>query len=124
MTQLVTDLGEVFKLIGGSCGAFFIFGMPGELARPCALAASSVAPTGRVGRQVEAGPRAGLPALGPAPPGRGLPQRPSLGYQAGCTRCAAFLLSALPASTALACTDSAWRRPKPAASTLFLQAPC
>lgn len=29
--QLVTDLGQVFKLIGGSCGAFFIFGMPGAL---------------------------------------------------------------------------------------------
>lgn len=27
--QLVTDLGSVFKVIGGSCGAFFIFGMPG-----------------------------------------------------------------------------------------------
>ena len=27
--QLVSDLGQVFKLIGGSTGAFFIFGMPG-----------------------------------------------------------------------------------------------
>ena len=29
--QLVTDLGQVFKLIGGTCGAFFIFGIPGAL---------------------------------------------------------------------------------------------
>lgn len=27
--QLVSDLGQVFKLIGGSTGAFFIFMMPG-----------------------------------------------------------------------------------------------
>lgn len=27
--QVITDLGQVFKLIGGSCGSFFIFGMPG-----------------------------------------------------------------------------------------------
>ncbi|KAL4420655.1 hypothetical protein ABPG75_010311 [Micractinium tetrahymenae] len=31
LSLLVTDLGEVFKLIGGSCGSFFIFGMPGAL---------------------------------------------------------------------------------------------
>ena len=31
LLQLVKDLGQVFSLIGGSCGAFFIFGMPGAL---------------------------------------------------------------------------------------------
>ncbi|KAL4451420.1 hypothetical protein ABPG77_009492 [Micractinium sp. CCAP 211/92] len=31
LSLLVTDLGDVFKLIGGSCGSFFIFGMPGAL---------------------------------------------------------------------------------------------
>ncbi|PSC71694.1 AAAP family transporter: amino acid [Micractinium conductrix] len=31
LSLIVTDLGQVFKVIGGSCGAFFIFGMPGAL---------------------------------------------------------------------------------------------
>ncbi|KAL4855593.1 putative sodium-coupled neutral amino acid transporter 7 [Chlorella vulgaris] len=29
LSLVITDLGQVFKLIGGSCGSFFIFGMPG-----------------------------------------------------------------------------------------------
>lgn len=40
---LVSDLGIVFKVVGGTCGAFFIFGAPGLLLMQYAYAKHALA---------------------------------------------------------------------------------